>query len=231
MNRYIIKFSKGGYLKYISHLDLMRLFDRTLKRSGIQLTYSKGFNPHPKMSIAQPLSLGFSSIGEYLEIETTMLLEPETIKELLNKNLPEGISILRCGKAPMTSKTLASSVEYGRYEAVVPLDGSGIVPQIESYLNQRSIVMTRHQKKTGKDIAVDIRPLIREFACTVTDDRLIMDMVIATGSASNLNPELLVSSFLNYHDLAPDKFRHAITRIDLYYTKDGILLSLDSFIL
>jgi hypothetical protein len=65
----------------------------------------------------------------------------------------------------------------------------------------------------------------------VTDDRLIMDMVIATGSASNLNPELLVSSFLNYHDLAPDKFHHAITRIDLYYTKDGILLSLDSFIM
>ena len=74
MSRYVVKFYKEGVLRYISHLDLLRLFKRSFKRVDIKLQYSQGFNPHPKMSFAQPLSLGYDSRGEYLEIETVKLI-------------------------------------------------------------------------------------------------------------------------------------------------------------
>ena len=70
MNRYFMIFSKTGYIKYISHLDMLRLFKRAFKRTGIALEFSHGFNPHPKMGFAQPLSLGYTSLGEYIEFET-----------------------------------------------------------------------------------------------------------------------------------------------------------------
>lgn len=67
MNRFVLEFSKQGYIKYISHLDMLRLFKRTFKRAGIPLDYSKGFNPHPRMSFAQPLSLGYTSKQELIK--------------------------------------------------------------------------------------------------------------------------------------------------------------------
>ena len=69
MTRYIMQFSKTGTSCYISHLDLVRVFHRAFKRAGIKLEYSKGFNPHPKMGFAQPLSLGYTGIREYIEFE------------------------------------------------------------------------------------------------------------------------------------------------------------------
>ena len=67
MNRYVITFSKMGTICYISHLDLMRMFRRTFKKAGIRLAYSQGFNPHPKMGFAQPLSLGYWGLREMME--------------------------------------------------------------------------------------------------------------------------------------------------------------------
>ena len=90
-NRYVIKFSKTGYIKYTSHLDLMRSFKRTFKMAKLGLRYSQGFNPHPKMSFAQPLSLGYSSRYELIEFETNEHLKPVEILDRIDGKLPEGI--------------------------------------------------------------------------------------------------------------------------------------------
>ena len=71
MNRYVIKFEKDGYVKYTSHLDILRIFKRSFKKTGLALKYSQGFNPHPKMGFAQPLSLGYSSKCELIEFVET----------------------------------------------------------------------------------------------------------------------------------------------------------------
>ena len=96
MQKYLLKFEKTGDIRYISHLDLMRQFQRAFKRSGIHLAYSQGFNPHPKMSFGQPLSLGFTSTGEYLEFESAECMDNEDIKERLNVTFPTGIHISGC---------------------------------------------------------------------------------------------------------------------------------------
>ena len=80
MPRYVARFEKGGYTKYISHLDLLRVFKRAFKVMGLDIRYSNGYNPHPKMSFAQPLSLGYSSLCEYLEFETLTPHDPESLK-------------------------------------------------------------------------------------------------------------------------------------------------------
>ena len=96
MFKYILKFSKEGNVCYISHLDLMRLFYRAIKRSGIRLGYSKGFNPHPKISFAQPLSLGYIGLNELMEMETEEEYEADIIRQQLAELMPEGLKIKEC---------------------------------------------------------------------------------------------------------------------------------------
>ena len=94
--KFIIKFSKSGYAKYTSHLDLLRFFKRAFRKSGVALKYSQGFNPHPKLGFAQPLSLGYSSSCELLEFETADNLNAEDICEAITKEMPEGLEIQWC---------------------------------------------------------------------------------------------------------------------------------------
>lgn len=117
--KYIIKFAKRGRMAYISHLDTQHQFLRVLRMLGLRPTYSNGFNPHPKMSFALPLSLGFSSISEYLEFETETNVNTSTVIEKLNSVLPDGIEVLEFKeKTPEIKKTLASLVTEVRYEII-----------------------------------------------------------------------------------------------------------------
>ena len=88
-NQYVIEIKKDGYMKYISHLDMIKLFKTSFKKAGIKLAYSQGFNPHPKMGFAQPLSLGYSSSCELLEFETKDDINPNEILLLLQNSVPK----------------------------------------------------------------------------------------------------------------------------------------------
>src|SRR5659263_649326 len=124
MYRYIVKFSKFGYIKYISHLDLMRLFKRSFKRMGVQLEYSQGFNPHPKMGLAQPLYIGYERSGEILEFETVDKINKENILEILNLAMPEGIKIIEFKEIKAEGKSLAAITEFAEYRIKLPYRGS-----------------------------------------------------------------------------------------------------------
>lgn len=90
----IFKYTKLGKLKYISHLDTLRLLQRALRRTGLPAKYSEGFNPHPKLSIAFPLSLGIESIGEMAEVELAIRVERDVFVNKMNDSLPEGLQII-----------------------------------------------------------------------------------------------------------------------------------------
>lgn len=89
-------FSKKGAMKFISHLDLLRLLQRALRRSGLPLKMTEGFSPHPKLSIVRALKLGLESEGEEARVVFREEVEPEKVRELLNAQLPEGIDIVSC---------------------------------------------------------------------------------------------------------------------------------------
>ena len=108
MPRYVIEFEKGGYTKYISHLDLLRVFKRIFKVTGLDVRYSQGYNPHPKMGFAQPLSLGYSSVNEYLEFETVTAHDTGEMRNVIQKNLPHDVIIRDLFEFESEAKSLAA---------------------------------------------------------------------------------------------------------------------------
>ena len=123
MSKYIIGFSKTGTICYTSHLDLMRIWKRAFKRTGIALAYSQGFNPHPKMGFAQPLSLGYWGMEEYIEFETLDEYTADQLLQRLAPGLPEGIELKQCMGAGHLTKTLASHTVAAQYMIEVPMRG------------------------------------------------------------------------------------------------------------
>ena len=94
MKKLRLKFSKNGPIKFIGHLDVMRYFQKAIRRADIDIKYSEGFSPHQLLSFAQPLSVGATSDGEYLDMTVNTMISTEDIKERLNAVMNEGISIL-----------------------------------------------------------------------------------------------------------------------------------------
>ena len=103
--RYAIKFTKESHIKFISHLDLMRTIQRIIRRAGLPIQYSKGFNPHMDLSIAQPLSVGIYSSGEYMDIVLTEEIEELDIVNKLNKSAPSGIKVIKAVGIPLLPNT------------------------------------------------------------------------------------------------------------------------------
>lgn len=223
MSRYVIKFSKEGTIRYISHLDLLRLFKRSFKRMGIRLEHSKGFNPHPKMSFAQPLSLGYLSSAEYLEFETSEAYPPEYILGKIRMAMPEGIDILFCDELPPGGKTLAARTESADYEIRIPLETAAefdLEKTIGAYVSQDQILVSKRQKKTGKDIVIDIKPMLHSLEGNINNNIITLTLKIAAGSTANLNPEIVLTDFSRYAHLQFERTEASIRRTELYFSRD-----------
>ena len=217
MSKYLIKFTKCNIIRYISHLDLMRLFHRAFKRSKISLAYSQGFNPHPKMSFAQPLSLGYTSVGEYLEFETLKEYSNNEVKERLNLVMPTGIKVTDCWELKKSKKTAAALVSWGSYEITCKGHFDQLPGQaVQSFLQQNQILIQKPQKKRKEMAEIDIKPLILQFKIIEEKQEQVKFMaVLRTGSQANLNPELLMAAFYSYIKKPYQNEELAIKRLDL----------------
>ena len=163
MQRLRIRFSRGEELKYISHLDLMRLWQRAFNRAGIALAYSEGFNPHPRMSIALPLALGVTSEAELMDIVLEKFLSPHSFTAAVSPQLPRGIAIEGVFNTPFKLPSLQSQVRQAEYIVTITTDKSKgeIESAIESLLDKASLPW-QHQRDTGPH-KYDLRPLIDDL--------------------------------------------------------------------
>jgi len=197
-------FSKVGRAKYISHLDLMRTFQRAFFRAGIPIKHTEGFNPHPFVSIALPLSVGYSSQCEILEFG---LLEGTSYGEVparLTAAMPEGIAVHSCYPAQRKLKELAYvdyivNFEYpeGRPQACEPA--------VAELLGRDSLVVQKKSNKSKKGFTeVDLIPLIKSWRLECQSDTMTLDMVVSA-QEPGLNPELVRSAFCAaYPQFIPD---------------------------
>lgn len=214
--RFLLTFKKEGYVIYTSHLDIMRLFNRSFKRVGVKLAFSQGFHPHPKMSFAQPLSLGYSSIGEYLEFETEVPLDKDEIVKKLNDIMPVGLEITDCVILPETGKTMAAIVEKATYKISIPINlEKGISDILEAFLRQETIEITKLQKKSGKETTQDIKNMILSLKGEVFDNEIMLTATLCAGSVKNLSPELLIKALLRFLSLEIDRAEIKIERISI----------------
>ena len=197
-------FSKTGRAKYISHLDLMRTFQRAFFRSGIQIRHTEGFNPHPFVSIALPLSVGYSSQCEILEFGLVGGASYEEVPARLTAAMPEGIVIHSCYPAQRPVKEL-SRVNYiinMEYEEGRALEAETALGRL---LGQESLVVRKKSKKAKAGFTeVDLIPLIYSWNLEVQRDTMTLDAVLAAQNPG-LNPELIRAAFCEtYPDLQPD---------------------------
>ncbi len=159
--RMIAAFSKLEPVKFVSHLDMQRLFQRAFRRAELPLAYSKGFNPHPLLSFATAISVGFTSGGEYFDVMLTEPVSPEEFTERVNAVLPEGVRItsaVDAGEFKASLTTLMQSAEYeARLSFAEPVEKAAFGEAISSLLGGEIIV----DKKTKGGIKpVDIRPML-----------------------------------------------------------------------
>lgn len=187
------------------------------------MAYSQGFNPHPKMGFAQPLSLGYKGYDEYIEFETAADYQdkgPEAILEALRAIMPEGITLVSIKEAPEMKKTLASMTEAAEYEIRIRL---GLPLQEnarelwKAYMGQETIMALKKQKKKKDLVLVDIKPKIREITFNPKGDVLVINAVLDAGSDSNLSPELLIDTVIETFGIECDRAETEVSRIKLQF--------------
>lgn len=158
------KFTRGEEVKYISHLDMMKMFERALRRSGLPVYYSQGFNPHPQIVFGLPLSVGVTSEAEYVDITFSEDVDPIQFIEDLNKQLPDGLKILEANVKTSKSNIMAT-ISKASYEVLVTIaqnpDIIEVNEKILQYLNRSEIFIKKESKGKVKD--VNIRPMIHEM--------------------------------------------------------------------
>jgi len=212
-------FEKIGNAAYISHLDLMRLFQRSFKRAGLPLTHTKGYNPRPSVSIALPLSLGVESVCELLDFDLEGDLLPcEEIKVRLNAMLTEGVRVLEVYDNGSKLKNLAflSCDVTMEYDAGVP---ENAVSVIRNLFTRPEIIVEKKSKNgvTEQNIA----PMIRELTAEVTNGYEICLKALICCQNPSLNPAQLTAAISKYlPDLTPDFVR--ICRREIYNNNNEI---------
>lgn len=201
--KYLIKFSKNGMMKYISHLDMIRLFNRAFKRAGIELEHSQGFNPHPKLVFAQPLSLGYTSDCELAQIDTVEAFKEDMLAHMINDQMPNGISILSCKKQERETKSIAAGITEAAYTIKLPEKYHISNEVIGDFISQDEIIAYKKQKRKKELKAVNIKPMIREIGISndLVDNNIIMNIKVDCGSSSNLNPDVLLKALEAFADV------------------------------
>lgn len=221
-----VKFSKHGAMKFIGHLDIMRYFQKAIRRSGIPIVFTEGFSPHMVMSFASPLGVGIESEGEYMDIEIKEPLSSREGIDRLNAVMSEGIEIKDFRQIPeeksSNAMALVSAADYllnfrKGYEPDLDWKAS-----YEDFLRQSSILIVKKTKKN--ETTIDIRPLI--FESSLKEDGIFVRL--SSGSAANIKPELMMEAFAAFAGFELKQFSLLITRLDLYATKaEGGFISLN----
>ncbi len=206
MDKYRMLFAKTGRAVYISHLDLMRTITRAFLRAECRLKYSEGFNPHPNISIALPLSVGCESVCEILDFKMLEDMPCEEIKSRISDQFPEGIEVIDVYEMQRKVKEIKWLRISGVFE-YDERDAAQMAEKLNEFYAAESIVITKKTKRGMGES--DIRPAIKEISFESSGRDVILSAVISAQEPT-LNPELIVDALRQLApEYAPDfaKFR------------------------
>ena len=224
-----IKFRKYGPMKFISHLDVMRYFQKVIRRADIDICFSEGFSPHMIMSFAAPLGLGLTSEAEYVDIRVNRTLPSEEAIRRMNETMAEGMDVISFRLLPENSKNAMSIVAAADYEVRFRKGyepGDGWQERWLEFISQTEIPVLKETKKGHQE--VDIRPWM--YDCSVKDKAL--DLQLSAGSVHNLKPELLMYAFGVWANREIPSSALLIHRKEIYANQgsedDRVLISLEN---
>ncbi len=216
-----IKFRKWGSMKFIGHLDMMRYFQKAIRRANIDICYSEGFSPHQIMSFAAPLGVGITSDGEYFDIEVNSSFSTEEAMKRLNAAMVEGVEVTGYVRLPDNAKTSMAIVAAADYRLSVkegyssPLSAAEWANSIKEYFTDaKSFVIVKQTKKSERE--VDLKPLVYEFKVKEDESGPVFFLKVSTGSIDNIKPELVLASLYEKCGLTYDENAIQIHRLEVY---------------
>lgn len=201
MDKLRLRFKKTGRAVYISHLDLMQTMQRAFSRAGYELKYSEGFNPHPQISIALPLSVGTASLCEIMDFKLKEEADISEIPARLTAALPEGIEVTDCYEPQRKAAELKYLKVAGVFE-YDERDAEKMTEALRDFYSAGEIVISKKTKRGMGE--TDIKPAIREIGFEAKDKAVELEAVISAQEPT-LNPELLAEALRQLApDIAPD---------------------------
>lgn len=224
-----VKFTKENYLRYIGHLDLLRLFQRCFNRAGIDLNYSNGFNPRPKFSIANPLSLGVESVEEYMDIDLVEEIDTGEFIIAMNSVLPADIRILKAAYTTDT-KPVSAILDLASYEIrfviAKNIDKQLLTNSINTWLENDEIIISRLRKKGKSKIMVqeNIKNLIKDVEIiSVEHHRVVINALLSSSENGTLRPLDFIEAMDKDNNLEIDLESVMLKRLGLFIEgKDNI---------
>ncbi|NWF64591.1 MAG: DUF2344 domain-containing protein [Chloroflexi bacterium] len=181
-----ITFTKQGALRYIGHLDLHRVWERAMRRADLPLSYSQGFHPQPKISLAAALPLGFSSRAEVLDVRLNESVAPEDISKRLKDNLPPDIKVTDVQEVDERLPALQTQVLSAAYDVHLtePVDGLELKRRVEEVMKAASLIRERRGK------TYDLRPLIEMMSViTQSDGKTWLKITLSAREGATGRPE------------------------------------------
>ncbi len=194
-------YEKTGMAKFISHLDTVRCITRAMKRAGVPIWYTEGFNPHAFLTFAMPLSLGFESYCETVDFRLTKDVDLAELTEKLNHALPVDITVKKIALPNMSP----NDIRWAEYEIIFNNPDELLLNRAHSILSADEILVEKKGKQGRKKVAkeVNIKEHIRTYKLKEQDNRLILKTILSSGTSININPMLLIGALTK--DTATDE--------------------------
>ena len=209
-------FKKQGATIYISHLDLNRIMIRAIQKSKIPIWHTEGYNPHPFITFALPLSLGFEGMKESMDMKLIEEVSTESVIEKLNEALPKGIEVyditipkMKPGKIHLADFSMEVSCD--------DCNAEELYTKINDVIEQENILIEKKTKKGIKEI--DIKPAITKYTTQLVEDNVIINITLPAGSVNNTNPMLLIKAIENKYNI---ELFTRVKRLEIYNDKGEI---------
>lgn len=223
MSKRRLKFSKLNMAKYISHLDLLRCFTRSIMRAELPVKYSNGFNPHQKITFSLPLSIGVTSDSEFVDIDFEDGVKDSEIMERLNNNLPPDMRILHVGDINDSANDIVSA----KYQVKIISNKSIADEKVKEFFDMSEYTIMKKTKKRGEQ-PVNLMDFIIDYNITEHTESnegsiLQMELVLSAGGQKNLKPEIAVKAFSDYLASEINIISYDIHRTEIYIReKEGL---------
>ena len=207
-----MKFKKHGCMKFIGHLDIMRYFQKAIRRADIDIAYSEGFSPHMIMSFAAPLGVGLTSEGEYVDLQVNSCASSKAAVDALNSVMVDGMEVVSFKLLPENVKNAMSSVAAADFfvkwrEGYAPENWE---EKFNAFLQKEEMLIVKKTKRSEAE--VDLKPML--YKTELRDGGIFMQ--VACGSVNNLKPELVMEAFAKDAGIELAPFALEVCRLEVY---------------
>ena len=207
-----MKFKKHGCMKFIGHLDIMRYFQKAIRRADIDIAYSEGFSPDMIMSFAAPLGVGLTSEGEYVDLQVNSCASSKAAVDALNSVMVDGMEVVSFKLLPENVKNAMSSVAAADYfvkwrEGYAPENWE---EKFNTFLQKEEMLIVKKTKRSEAE--VDLKPML--YKTELRDGGIFMQ--VACGSVNNLKPELVMEAFAKDAGIELAPFALEVCRLEVY---------------